>query len=165
MTQRGTFAYIGLGSNLADPEWQVRLGLEALDALRDSFLVRASRLFRSDPIGPVGQPRYVNAAAQLQTTLPADVLLDELHEIEHRQGRVRVTRWGPRTLDLDLLLYGEKVSSGPSPILPHPRLHERAFVLMPLLDLDSSLEIPVLGRAATLLAALDTRGVNPIRCE
>jgi 2-amino-4-hydroxy-6-hydroxymethyldihydropteridine diphosphokinase len=165
MTRSAVRAYVGLGSNLDDPLQQVHRGLAALARLPESRLIARSRLFRSEPIGPPDQPRYINAAALLHTALPADELLSALHDIELRQGRQRVVPWGPRTLDLDLLLYGSQLRRGVAPLVPHPRLHERAFVLMPLLDLDPELEIPGLGRADALLARLDSAGVTPVDRE
>lgn len=165
MTRAGIRACIGLGSNLDDPVRQVRSALDALGQLPFSHLMSRSRLYRSEPVGPPGQPQYVNAAAMLQTGLAADDLLAALQDIERQQGRVRDVRWGPRTIDLDLLLYGDAVITGPTLTVPHPRLHERAFVLRPLLDIAPALEIPGLGGARAMLARLGQNGVEPLDHE
>ncbi len=128
-------ACIGLGSNLADPVAQVRQAFAALARLPDTRLVGRSSLWRSTPMGPADQPDYVNAVAMLETGLAPLDLLDALQAIEQEQGRMRDgTRWGPRTLDLDLLLYGETIMNDTRLIIPHPGLCERDFVLVPLLE-------------------------------
>ena len=152
-----TRIYIGLGSNLADPQAQVEGGLRALGGLAETRLLRRSRLYRSAPWGRADQPEFVNAVAQLDTTLAPHILLDALLTIERQAGRERdTTRWGPRVLDLDILLYGDVVLDEPGLHLPHPHLHERVFVLMPLCEIAPELQIPGLGRADALLARLDT---------
>lgn len=152
-----TRIYIGLGSNLADPQAQVEGGLRALGGLAETRLLRRSRLYRSAPWGRADQPEFVNAVAQLETTLTPQILLDALLTIERQAGRERdTTRWGPRVLDLDILLYGDVVLDEPGLHLPHPHLHERVFVLMPLCEIAPELQIPGLGRADALLARLDT---------
>ena len=128
-------ACIGLGSNLADPVAQVRQAFAALARLPDTRLVGRSSLWRSAPMGPADQPDYVNAVAMLETGLAPLDLLDALQAIEQEQGRVRDgMRWGPRTLDLDLLLYGETIMNDTRLTIPHPGLCERDFVLVPLLE-------------------------------
>jgi 2-amino-4-hydroxy-6-hydroxymethyldihydropteridine diphosphokinase len=127
-------AYIGLGSNLADPILQLRRAVRALSALPHSRLRAVSPVYRSAPLGPAGQPDYLNAAARLDTALDALALLDALQAIERDQGRRRSVRWGPRTLDLDLLLYGGRRIDHPRLSVPHPRLRERNFALLPLAD-------------------------------
>jgi len=144
--------YIGLGSNLGDPSRQLDRAVAALAELPDSQLVATSPRYGSQAVGPGEQPDYVNAVAALDTLLAPLALLDALQAIEHRQGRVRTLRWGARTLDLDLLLYGEQVLDLPRLQVPHPRLTERSFVLCPLLDLAPDLCLPD-GRA---LASLST---------
>lgn len=151
-------AYIALGSNLADPRAQVERGFAALAALPDTRLQARSRLYRTRPWGVLDQPDFVNAAARITTSLSPRGLLERLQAIEARAGRVRGVRYGPRTLDLDLLLYGDAVIREPDLVVPHPRLHERAFVLAPLADLDPDLEVPGRGRVAALLAGVDASG-------
>ena len=130
-----TPAYIALGSNLEDPPAQLKAAVAALGRLPLSRLERLSRVYRSAAVGPGTQPDYLNAAALLLTALPPLPLLRALQEIEARQGRVRSERWGARTLDLDLLLYGELALDTPELQIPHPRMARRNFVLYPLLDI------------------------------
>ncbi len=143
--------HIGLGSNLAGPAQQLQQALGELAALPESHLRRHSRLYRSDPLGPAEQPDYVNAVAALETTLAPLALLDALQAIEADHQRVRGERWGPRTLDLDLLLYAEQRLDLPRLQVPHPGLPLRNFVLYPLFEIDPQLTIPGHGPLATLL--------------
>jgi 2-amino-4-hydroxy-6-hydroxymethyldihydropteridine diphosphokinase len=153
-------AYIALGANLGDPASTLRTAFAALAELPDSRLLARSALYLSAPVGLTGQPDFVNAAAGVETTLaPAD-LLDALFAIEQQFGRLRGERNGPRTLDLDLLLYDQQVISTPRLTLPHPRLHLRAFVLLPLADLDPALRIPGRGTLAAWLPAVATQGIR-----
>lgn len=134
--------YIGLGSNLAEPRQQLMRAETALANLPHSRLIAVSAYYQSQAIGPGEQPDYLNAVAALDTTLTPLALLDQLQAIEQAQGRVRTVRWGARTLDLDLLLYGNQVLDLPRLQVPHPRLGERAFVLRPLADLAPDLLLP-----------------------
>lgn len=144
-------AYVGLGANLQDPAAQVRRALDELGSISQSRVLSRSPLYKSPPLGPAGQPDYVNAVAALETSLAPRALLEELRAIEVRHGRRRDgTRWGPRTLDLDILLYGDQVMDTPELTLPHPGLHERAFVLYPLFDVAPELEIPGRGSVRAL---------------
>ena len=144
-------AYVGLGANLQDPAAQVRRALDELASLPQSRVLARSSLYKSPPLGPSDQPDYVNAVAALATALEPLALLKELRAIEIRHGRQRDgTRWGPRTLDLDLLLYGDQVLDTPELRLPHPGLHERAFVLYPLYDVAPELEVPGRGSVREL---------------
>lgn len=139
-------AYIGIGSNLDDPVSQVSLAIEELRLLRDSSLISCSSLYRSPPMGLADQPDYINAAVWLQTRLAPHTLLEVLWVIEKRHNRVRgEQRWGPRTLDLDILLYGAHRFAEPQLTIPHPRLTERAFVLYPLMEINPDLHIPAHG--------------------
>lgn len=134
--------YIGLGSNLENPVTQVvtaLLELERLDGCRN--LVHSS-LYRSDPVGPAGQPDYINAVASLETTLRPLELLDAMQALEQQHQRVRIQHWGPRTLDLDLLLYGDQQITHERLTVPHPYLHERSFVLYPLAEIAPQVHIP-----------------------
>ena len=146
-----TAAFVGLGANLGDPEGQVRQAFLELDAIAHTRVVKASSLYRSDPLGHAGQPRFVNAVARLETGLPAERLLAELQAIEARHGRTRSFPNAPRTLDLDLLLYGNATIETQALTVPHPRMHERAFVLLPLLEIDPGAAIPGRGPARPLL--------------
>ncbi|HMM56933.1 MAG TPA: 2-amino-4-hydroxy-6-hydroxymethyldihydropteridine diphosphokinase [Rudaea sp.] len=148
--------YIGLGSNLADPSAQVTAGSAALAELPATRLVACSRLYGSAPWGRSAQPEFVNAAAHLETALPPRELLDLLLAIERAAGRVRDgTRWGPRVLDLDILVYGDRVLNESGLHVPHPHLHERAFVLVPLAEIAPELDIPGHGNVSKLLASVD----------
>lgn len=156
-------AYIGLGSNLEDPRAQVERAIRTLGALPRSRLNRVSRLFRSAPWGRGDQPEFVNAVAAVDTGLSARELLDQLLQIERAAGRRRDgTRWGPRILDLDLLAYADDVIDEPGLRVPHPHLHERAFVLMPLAEISPDLTIPGRGNVAALLSAVDDRDCWPL---
>ena len=156
-------AYIGIGSNLDDPLAQVRAALQALAALPASQLSTCSPLYRSVPVGgPPGQPDYLNAVAALDTRLSADQLLRALQAIEAAQGRVRELRWGPRTLDLDILLYGDLVLDTPALTLPHPRMHLRAFVLAPLLEIVPASIIPGRGTAAAWRPAVSMQPIEKL---
>ena len=150
-----TRAYVGLGANLGDREATLRSAVGALGAEDGIEVVAVSSLRDTEPVGVVGQPRYLNGAVALDTTLAARELLERLLAIEQRFGRVRVPgEHGPRTLDLDLLLYGEERIDEPGLSVPHPRLHERRFVLEPLAELDPSLVVPGRGSVAELGAGV-----------
>ena len=156
--------WIGLGSNLQEPERQVRAAIEELAALPESRLRAVSRLYRTAPVGPPGQPDYINAAARLETRLAPQALLAELHRIELAHGRRRDgTRWGPRILDLDILVYGEARIDEPGLTIPHPEMARRAFVLVPLADVaPPDLAVPGLGILAELLERCERDGVEPL---
>jgi 2-amino-4-hydroxy-6-hydroxymethyldihydropteridine diphosphokinase len=156
-----TVAAVALGSNLADPEVQVRRAFEELAAIPDTRLVARSRLYRTRAVGPP-QPDYVNAVALLETRLGAGGLFDRLLGIEAAHGRVRGERWGPRTLDLDLLVYGDLVIDTPRLTVPHPHLALRPFVLVPLAEVAPDLEVPGVGRAGALRAACMPEGIVPL---
>ncbi|WP_104204903.1 2-amino-4-hydroxy-6-hydroxymethyldihydropteridine diphosphokinase [Billgrantia saliphila] len=145
-------AFIGLGSNLDDPLDQVRRALGELAALPLTTRVGASRLYASRPVGPADQPDFINAVAHLRTRLSPLALLDQLQALEQRHRRIRQRRWGPRTLDLDLLLYGEERVELPRLRVPHPEMAKRAFVLLPLAELAPEWRLPD-GRSVTELAA------------
>jgi 2-amino-4-hydroxy-6-hydroxymethyldihydropteridine diphosphokinase len=154
-----TKAFIALGSNLDDPRAQVLRGFDALSRLPELQLLARSRLYRSAPWGVIEQPEFVNAAAEIETALAPRELLGALLGIERAAGRDRSgTRWGPRVLDLDLLLYGDLECDVPGLTLPHPHLHERAFVLLPLNDLAPDLAVPGRGPVRELLAQVDPAG-------
>jgi len=149
-------AYIGIGSNLGEREDVIAAALDLLRAEHGVEVVAVSTLRETDPVGYLDQPRFLNGAAALETTVAPRELLDVLLAIERRFGRTRedVPAQGPRTLDLDLLLYGSEEIDEPGLTIPHPRLHERRFVLEPLAELDPSLEVPGKGKIQTLLAEL-----------
>lgn len=153
-----TTAYVALGGNLGDPRRQVLDAVGALAHLPRTRLLRRSRLYRTSPWGVLDQPAFVNAAALLETDLEPHALLDALLAIEQRAGRVRAERNGPRTLDLDLLHMDSMQCDDARLTLPHPRIAERAFVLLPLADLAPDLVLPGQGRVSDLLAAADKHG-------
>jgi 2-amino-4-hydroxy-6-hydroxymethyldihydropteridine diphosphokinase len=149
-------AYIGLGANLGDPAGQLRQALAMLAALDEVEVVRVSTFYLNPPLGPPEQPWYVNAVAEVKTRLTPEELLRSLGRLETALGRVRGEHWGPRVIDLDLLLYDGEVISAPDLVLPHPELHRRAFVLAPLAEIAPEAWHPVLHKsAAQLLAELD----------
>jgi len=146
--------YIGIGSNLDGPQEQVRRARDALAELPNTRVVGISPLYRNPAVGPGDQPDYVNAVAVIQTLLEPHVLFDALQAIEANQGRRRgALRWQARTLDLDLLVYGDRTIHDQHLTVPHPNMQERAFVLKPLLDLAPDLDVPGLGPVAGLLSA------------
>jgi len=155
-------AWIGLGSNLDDPARQVNTALAALDRLPQSRLLACSGLYRSAPMGPQDQPDYMNAVAGLETALPAGALLEALQAIEQAHARVRGEHWGPRTLDLDILLYGDDVIDSPQLSVPHPGLAQRNFVLAPLAEIAPQLSVPGLGSVQVLRDALDNAGLERV---
>jgi 2-amino-4-hydroxy-6-hydroxymethyldihydropteridine diphosphokinase len=162
MTPDGVDAYIGLGSNLDGPVDHLLRAFDELHRLPQTRLVRRSPLYRSPPLGPAGQADYVNAVAGLQTMLAPDALLDGLQAIERAHGRERGERWGPRTLDLDLLVYGEQQIDNKHLVVPHPQMHRRAFVLVPLHDIAPELLLPGLGPLAQWVRRIDGRQLTPI---
>jgi 2-amino-4-hydroxy-6-hydroxymethyldihydropteridine diphosphokinase len=150
-------AFVGLGSNLGDREGTLRAAVGRLRALPQTKVIARSTLRNTEPVGYLDQPRFLNGAVELETELPPRRLLESLLDIERAFGRDRRTAppRGPRTLDLDLLLYGDAQIAEPGLELPHPRLHERAFVLEPLVELDPALEVPAKGTVQSLLARLE----------
>ena len=149
-------AFVGLGSNLGEPAAEIERAIAALRELQDSRLVARSSLYRTAPWGGIVQPDFINAVAALDTALPAKVLMAELLAIERRLGRRRdVERYGPRVIDLDLLTYGDDIIDEPGLRVPHPHLHERAFVLVPLAEIAPAAWIPQRGSVAAALAAVD----------
>jgi 2-amino-4-hydroxy-6-hydroxymethyldihydropteridine diphosphokinase len=148
--------YVGLGANLGDREGAFRAAVEALDATEGVTVVGVSSFRETDPVGYLDQPRFLNGAVAVDTTLSPRALLDALLAVERSLGRTREgPRFGPRTIDLDLLLYGDESFDEPGLTVPHPRLHERAFALEPLAELDPDLVVPGHGPLATLLRKLD----------
>ena len=155
-------AVIGLGSNLAEPEYQLRAAFDELARLPHTRLIACSSLYRSAPVGYADQPDFINAVALLETTLAPLSLLHALFDLEHRHGRERTFRNAPRILDLDLLLYDGLICHEDGLTLPHPRMHERAFVLHPLLEVAPDCMIPGRGAAAPWLASCLDQAVERI---
>jgi 2-amino-4-hydroxy-6-hydroxymethyldihydropteridine diphosphokinase len=155
-----TLAYVGLGANLGEPRQQLLAALEDLGRIPQTRVAARSSLYRSAPIGYPDQPDYVNAVARLETGLRPEELFARLQEIERGHGRKRSFRNAPRSLDLDLLLYGGERIDTPALTVPHARMHERAFVLVPLLELDPGAVIPGRGNATELLRSCATQAVE-----
>lgn len=156
-------AYIGLGSNLDNPTRQLERAVSALRTIDQTQFLRSSRLYRSSPWGMTNQPDFVNAVAEICTALTPNLFLAALLAIEQNFGRVRTNnRWGPRILDLDLLLYGDHVIDELNLRVPHPYIHERSFVLLPLYELVPNLEIPGRGCISSLLGNTKTFDCTPL---
>ena len=150
-----TVAFVGLGANLGPREVTLQRAVELLADADGVDVVAQSQLRETEPVGVVDQPRFLNGAVQVETTLTPRALLDTLLEVERALGRLREERWGPRTVDLDLLVYGGVTVDEPGLRVPHQRLHERRFALEPLAELDPALDIPGVGKVSDALAALD----------
>ncbi len=157
-----TLAYVGLGANLGEPRRQLQAAIDTLSSLPATRRVAASSFYRSAPLDFLDQADFLNAVMQLDTELSADALLEHLQQIELRHGRERPFAGAPRTLDLDLLLFGEQCLASPRLTLPHPRMHARAFVLKPLIEIAPDIAIPGRGTARELLAACAGQAVERI---
>lgn len=156
-----TRVYLALGSNLADPLHQVQAALDALAAIPETTLVVSSAFYRTPPYGPPDQPDYLNTAVALDTALLPEELLDQTQRIEQEQGRVRKEeRWGPRTLDLDIMLFGDQTLATPRLTVPHYDLANRAFMLVPLLEIAPEIALPDGVKAAELLSKLDASAIQ-----
>jgi len=160
MTRAGRAVVLALGSNLGDKRDILQGGVDAIAGLPEVRLIAVSPVYETVPVGGPPQPDYLNAVVLAGTTLPPRELLGRLHEIEAAFDRVRVVRWGPRTLDIDIITVIGERSDDPELTLPHPRAHERAFVLVPWLDIDPQAELPGHGLVADLVAGLDTAGIR-----
>ena len=152
--------YIGLGSNLQKPVQQITKALEDLNDIEGSRLIKDSGLFKSPPMGPQDQPDYINAVALLETELDVESLLDQLQLIEKQHGRIRTRYWGERTLDLDILLYGDDVINTERLTIPHKGLTDREFVLYPLQKIDPDLFIPGKGKLKNLIEQCPVSGIE-----
>jgi 2-amino-4-hydroxy-6-hydroxymethyldihydropteridine diphosphokinase len=153
-------AVLALGSNLGDRGEILQGGVDAIAGLPEVRLIAVSPVYETVPVGGPPQPDYLNAVVLAETTLPPFDLLDGLHEIEAAFDRVRVVRWGPRTLDIDIITMAGEQSDDPELTLPHPRAQERAFVLAPWHDVDPDAQLPGYGPVADLLAGIDTAGIR-----
>jgi 2-amino-4-hydroxy-6-hydroxymethyldihydropteridine diphosphokinase len=154
-------AVVSLGSNLGNRLANLQGAVDALAEIEGVDVTDVSGVFETAPVGGPEQPDYLNAVVVVMTTLSARELLDRAHEIEQRFGRVRTERWGPRTLDADIVAVGDELVDEPDLVVPHPRAAERAFVLLPWLDADPGAALPGRGPIADLLSGLDTTGVRP----
>ena len=153
-------AYVALGSNLGNPAANVRAGVEALAMLRDTRLAAISSLYVNPPVGYADQPDFVNAVAKIETGLAPRALLDALLAIERRFGRVREFPNAPRTLDLDIVMYGSDTIVEPGLTIPHPRMHERAFVVVPLAEIAPDLVVPGRGPVSSLVTQVDATSLK-----
>ncbi len=157
---QATDAFIGLGSNLDEPVEQLNRAIAALGRIPETRVHIVSSYYQSRPLGPQDQPDYINAVAHVVTGLSAEDLLKHLQQIEHQHGRVRSVHWGPRTLDLDLLLYGDQVINTPNLQVPHPEIHRRGFVLKPLSEIAPEVNITGHGSAQLLMQKMDASDVR-----
>ncbi len=155
-----TRAVLSLGANLGDPRAQLAAALTALDADPALAVTAVSHAYETAPIGRTDQPPFVNVSALVETALPASDLLARTQAVEDALGRVRVERWGPRTVDIDVIAFGDLRQDDPALTLPHPRAHERAFVLIPWLELDADARLPGFGPVDALAAALPDQDVR-----
>jgi 2-amino-4-hydroxy-6-hydroxymethyldihydropteridine diphosphokinase len=153
-------AVLALGSNLGDRRQNLQGAVDGLSAAPGLGFRAVSPVYETRPVGGPGQPDYLNAVIAVETALPARAILDRAHRVEDTLGRVREVRWGPRTLDVDLIVVGDEISDAPELTLPHPRAHERAFVLAPWRDIEPDAEIPGRGQVADLLAGIGLDGVR-----
>lgn len=154
-------AYIGLGGNLGDRRATLNKAVAAIDRLPRTRVGRRSSFYRSRPMGGISQPPFLNAVVRIRTRLPARALLAALQGIERRCGRVRKLRWGPRTLDLDILVYGDTIMDEHGLVIPHPGIPARSFVLYPLREIAANLEIPGMGTPRSLIRGCG--GPAPLR--
>lgn len=150
-----TIVFVGLGSNLGEPKSQLRTAITELDKIPATAVTVTSSLYNTTPHGPQDQPEFVNAVAKLETGLKANILLEYLQQIEQGHHRQRTRHWGPRTLDLDILLFGDMKINDENLIVPHPHIASRGFVLYPLLEIAPDLIIPGLGLVTDLIEGLD----------
>ncbi len=154
-----TIAYIGLGSNLsgnnASPRQHINTAIQSLGEIQSTRTTKISSLYKSKPVGPQDQADYINAVVQIETELEPLILLDSLQAIENEHGRVRNERWGPRTLDLDILMYGEDIIQNDRLTIPHPEMLNRCFVIVPLIEINANCIIPGKGRVSDFLAGIE----------
>ncbi len=158
-----TIAFIGLGSNMANPKRQITSAIKSLGEIQSTRVMQASSIYKSKPVGPQDQDDYVNAVIKLDTGLDALELLDALQAIENAHGRVRKERWGPRTLDLDILMYGDEVINNKRLTVPHPEISHRCFVLAPLAEIEPDCVIPEIGQVKKLLKSVEKDGLEIIQ--
>jgi len=157
--------YIGLGSNLGDPEAQIRAAITALNECDEVSVIAQSSLYSSQPMGPQDQPDYINAVVEIDTTLFAHDLLNQLQHIEQQQGRVRERHWGERIIDLDMLVYGNNILDDDRLQVPHPGMTSRSFVLYPLAEIAPDLNIPSMGKIEQLLKDCPRNGLEQMETK
>ena len=152
-------AYIGLGSNMHSPIKQIKSAIKLIEEIASTEITDVSSLYKSKPLGPQDQDDYINAVVKIETELMPYELLERMQEIEKQHGRIRGERWGPRVIDLDILMFGNKIMTDQKLTIPHPEIHNRSFVLVPLAEIDSDCEIPGKGPISDLLATIDKSNV------
>ena len=155
-----TIVYIGLGSNMESPRQHITTAIKALGEIQSTHTNKVSSLYKSKPVGPQDQNDYINAVAELETSLTPLDLLDKLQAIENEHGRVRNERWGPRTLDLDILMFGDEIINNERLTIPHPEMTNRSFVLMPLAEINADCLIPGKGLLSSLLISIGQDGLE-----
>lgn len=160
MATNAIIAYIGLGSNLNQPKAQIKQALMQLEQHIDIQITALSNLYQSKPLLDMPQPDYINAVVQIKTKLTPSVLLTTCQQIEHKQHRIQEKKWGARTIDLDILLYGNQTITTENLSIPHPQIAHRAFVLLPLCDIDPSLIIPKNKRLSDMIKHIDTSQIH-----
>ena len=147
-----TIAYIGLGSNMQSPKQQIKSAIKSISEIPEIQVLKVSSLYKSKPVGPQGQNDYINAVIKIETDFMPLELLDCMQDIENQHGRIRKEHWGPRILDLDILIFGKKIIQDKKLTIPHPEIEKRPFVLVPLAEIDSNCSIPGIGLVSDLLA-------------
>ena len=155
-------AFIGLGSNLQGPRKQINTALNSLDDLSETKVLRISGFYQSKPLLEMPGPDYLNVVCKIETKLSALDLLSQCQQIENKQHRVREIRWGSRTIDLDILVYGEEVISTKELIVPHPEMIKRNFVLLPLFEIEPELELPIFGKLKDLVAKVESSSITKL---
>jgi 2-amino-4-hydroxy-6-hydroxymethyldihydropteridine diphosphokinase len=160
-----TIAFLGLGSNLESPLKQLTNAIESIKAIPSTTLLQTSSFYKNSPVGPQDQPDFLNAVVSIDTELRPYKLLDYLQEIETRQGRTRDIRWGARTLDLDILLFGDEIINTKRLVIPHREMHKRGFVIQPLYEIAPDLEIPGQGLLKDLIRYINTSDMYKISCS
>ena len=155
-------AFIGLGSNLQGPKKQINTALNSLDDLSETKVLRISGFYQSKPLLEIPGPDYLNVVCKIETRLSALDLLSQCQQIENKQHRVREIRWGSRTIDLDILVYGDEVISTKELIVPHPEMIKRNFVLLPLFEIEPELELPIFGKLKDLVAKVESSSITKL---
>ncbi|MEC7875237.1 MAG: 2-amino-4-hydroxy-6-hydroxymethyldihydropteridine diphosphokinase [Pseudomonadota bacterium] len=158
-----TIAFIGLGSNIKLPKQQIKSAIKSIEGIALTQVLKVSSLYKSKPIGPQNQNDYINAVAKIDTDLMPLELLECMQDIENQQGRIRKEHWGPRTLDLDILMFGEEIIKDDKLTIPHAEIENRSFVLAPLAEIDPNCLIPEKGMARDLLAIIGQEDLEIIR--
>ena len=155
-----TIAYIGLGSNMDSPRQHITTAIQSLGEIQSTRIINVSSLYKSKPMGPQNQDDYINAVVQIETEMEPTELLNYLQAIENRHGRVRAEHWGPRTIDLDILMFGNEIIQNDRLTVPHPQITKRSFVIVPLAEIAPDVVIPEKGLVSELLLSIDQDGLE-----